>query len=604
MLKLENIHIEYDRVLLNQASLTLHPSTITLLKGRSGTGKSTLLYRIGLIQKTMDYDYYINNSNIRLMSEDERSLIRKNDIGYVLQDSLLFNHYNVLENLKHACMINQVEKTEKEFLKLLKDVQLNISLYQKITDISGGEKQRLAIACALLKNPKILILDEPTSALDIENEKCIFRILKKIAVEYQLYIVIASHSYIAEKYADNIYEIKNQQLIQTKETKNNSNVIFHKGNSFPKSFYHYYSHHFRKSYRFIYTLLTCVLSITVLLIIGAYQIVEIKINENQILIEQMSDNQLFITDKSCSPYADANNTKKEIEKLDEIKNIGGIQSIYPTYQYIVNINFNKYYLLPLYPENQLEDYLITYHKKLDNHPQIVMSTQVHSELTPYFINDYQFRLPITNENTIYHLLGLFKPNFKSSYLQAHSRYIYVDYMVIEDIATQLNLKPVGYTIFCHDLRTLQDVSTKLLSYPININNTFQKGDTLKSIQDNLETTRAIIIIAITIISTVFLIILFHHYIHTRKKEFALLKINGLGQLNILKIIIYELIYLNIFGCFIPALCITTIMIILHIKITVSLISILSLTMFSQMVITYLINRFYISQISPEEILRN
>lgn len=178
MLRLENVHIEYDQTLLENENMSIYPSTLTLIKGRSGTGKSTLLYRIGLIHSIIDYDYYINNKNIRNYKENQIASIRKNQMAFVLQDSLIFEHYNVLENLKHAYMINEVKKSEEELLDLLHEVKLDIAFNQRVNQISGGEKQRLAIACALCKDPQILILDEPTSALDEENERIIFSLLK------------------------------------------------------------------------------------------------------------------------------------------------------------------------------------------------------------------------------------------------------------------------------------------------------------------------------------------------------------------------------------------------------------------------------------------
>ena len=102
MLKLKNIHIEYDKVIIEDGEMFIFPSSLTLLKGRSGTGKSTLLYRIGLISQMKNYDYYIDDLYINDLDDNEIALIRKNHIGYVLQDSLLFDHYDVFGNLQHA----------------------------------------------------------------------------------------------------------------------------------------------------------------------------------------------------------------------------------------------------------------------------------------------------------------------------------------------------------------------------------------------------------------------------------------------------------------------------------------------------------------------
>ena len=134
MLKLENIHIEYDKTILENEEMKIFPSSLTLLKGRSGTGKSTLLYRIGLIAEIRNYDYYMDGLYINDLDDHQISLIRKNDIGFVLQDSLLFDHYNVLDNLMHICKLNNTIKTQEELKNILKEVKLDILLTQKISE--------------------------------------------------------------------------------------------------------------------------------------------------------------------------------------------------------------------------------------------------------------------------------------------------------------------------------------------------------------------------------------------------------------------------------------------------------------------------------------
>ena len=96
MIQLIHIHIEYDKILLNNASMTIYPSQVTLIQGRSGTGKTSLLYQIGCISKKISCEYNYQNLHLHQLNEEQLALIRKNDIGYVLQDYLLFDHYDVL----------------------------------------------------------------------------------------------------------------------------------------------------------------------------------------------------------------------------------------------------------------------------------------------------------------------------------------------------------------------------------------------------------------------------------------------------------------------------------------------------------------------------
>lgn len=596
MLKLENIHIEYDKTILENEEMKIFPSSLTLLKGRSGTGKSTLLYRIGLIAEIRNYDYYMDGLYINDLDDHQISLIRKNDIGFVLQDSLLFDHYNVLDNLMHICKLNNTIKTQEELKNILKEVKLDILLTQKISELSGGEKQRLAIACALLKEPKILILDEPTSALDIENEKIIFQILQNLAQEHHIYVIVASHSYMGEDYADHVYEIIDGKLIEIKKYENNECMIYKEKSKLTPEFYKYYAKHFRISYRLMNTLLKLVLLISVLLMMICYQFVENKIAENQSSLDKMSFNQLYVSTNDA--YLDtANNNDQSIE--NQLEDISEIEAIYPTYEYKLNFD-EEYYLLPLYEENDFtEDYIKTYTHTHEN-TNIVMSVSIYSRLTLYLDNEKQ----ITLNNQTYNIIGLLRQNYISPYLRNHNNFIYVDYKVIEEIARENHLKPCGYTIFTSDLKSLEKVNKELREQGLSVNNTFQKGNILKDIQDNLEKTRIMIMGIIIILSTGLLIVLFNHYVNQRNKEFALLKVNGLGQQDILKIIINELIDLNIYGYFIPSIIFIIITYLLSMKVSFNMYLLIYSTMIIQMIISYLINKFFISKIFPERIFRD
>ena len=103
-------------------------------------------------------------------------------------------------------------------VEVLKIVQIEDFLDCKTKNLSNGEKQRLAIACAIVKDPEVIILDEPTSALDEINEREIFELLQEI-LKQQCTIILASHSYIANEYADTIYELSGEGICVVKQAK-------------------------------------------------------------------------------------------------------------------------------------------------------------------------------------------------------------------------------------------------------------------------------------------------------------------------------------------------------------------------------------------------
>lgn len=602
MLKLKHIHIEYDKILLDDASLNIYSSQLTLIKGRSGCGKSTLLYRIGMISSHMDCEYEFDSTDIHDLDDEERSLIRKNYIGYVLQDNLLFEHYDVLENLRHACMINNLSKSDKELEELLEEVHLHISFHQKIHELSGGERQRLAIACALLKEPQLLILDEPTSALDVANERKIFQILRDIAHERHIYVVIASHSYIGDEYADAIYEIKNQQMECYKET-----PVLDEKKSLPekrpltKRFYQYYIRHFRRAYRFMHILITGVFVLSVTLILMSYQLIENRISYNHDLLDTMSYNQLFVTANPNQIYLDYDQLESVSCNFDEID---GISAIYPVYQYMVPIDSYLYYLLPIYEENDFDNELSQININHSSREEIFTSSQNYQDLIVHFVEQNELELDFGNKEQIYHVGGIFNQNYIPPYLHQNSRYIYVSHEVIENIAQSHQLSVVGYSLFCEDLQALNKVSNKLVNLGYGVNNQFQKGEELSKIQTQLNQMRLVIIAVIVVLSLIFLVILFHHYMMMRRKEISLLKVNGLSQKDVYQLVSHELRYFIVYGYFIPSLVIFFIIFILGMPLSLATVIVVYSIMCILILICYVLNRFIVSRLSPEDILRN
>ena len=602
MLKLRHIHIDYDKVLLDDASLDILPSQLTLIKGRSGCGKSTLLYRIGMISSHMDCEYEFHSTPIHELSDEERSLIRKNYIGYVLQDNLLFEHYDVLENLRHACMINDLSRSDEELKELLEEVHLHISLHQKIHELSGGERQRLAIACALLKEPQLLILDEPTSALDIRNERMIFEILRDIAHERHIYVVIASHSYIGDEYADAIHEIRNQKLKCIRETSvQDEERSLPEKHPLTRRFYQYYIRHFRRAYRFMHILITGVFVLSVTLILMSYQLIENRISYNHDLLDTMSYNQLFVTASPDQIYLDYDHLESVTFSPDDID---GISAVYPVYQYMTPIDSYRYYLLPIYEENDFDNELSQININHSSREEILTSSQNYQELITHFVDQNELELHLGDEEKIYHVKGIFNQNYIPPYLHQNSRYIYVNHETIEDIAQSNHLPVVGYSLFCEDLRALDEVSRELSRQGYGVNNQFQKGEELSRIQAQLNQVRMVIIAIIVVLSLTFLVILFHHYMMMRRKEISLLKVNGLSQKDVYRLISNELGYFVVYGYLMPSLIIFLIIFILGMPLSIATMIVVYGIMCILMLICYVLNRFIVSRLSPEDILRN
>lgn len=225
-MRLENLTIKFDKPLFINQSLSIKNNCITLIIGKSGCGKTTLLYKLGLIDfNKSDGNYYIDDTFINHLSNKEKTLIRRYHISFVFQDYILYDHFNIYENVQYYASISGKSISKEEARGYLNRVHLDIPLERMIYTLSSGQRQRLAIACSLIKEAKILILDEPTSALDEANTIAIFKILEELKTEKT--IIITSHNSIAKNYCDEIIEIENGQINKVKTINVNENNSKH-----------------------------------------------------------------------------------------------------------------------------------------------------------------------------------------------------------------------------------------------------------------------------------------------------------------------------------------------------------------------------------------
>lgn len=186
--------------------------------GKSGSGKSTLLNLISLLDNPTSGEIYFSNENIFKWSDKRKRQYRFKDLGIV------FQHYNLIES--ETVLFNIIlpqliaGKSEKDAIKraneLLETVGFRKGLYQqKVCDLSGGEKERVAILRALANNPRIILADEPTGALDSKNSELFMKIFKEIS-KTKLVIMVSHNNKLIDKYADEIISIKDGKIEKQK----------------------------------------------------------------------------------------------------------------------------------------------------------------------------------------------------------------------------------------------------------------------------------------------------------------------------------------------------------------------------------------------------
>ncbi|PYT94166.1 MAG: ABC transporter ATP-binding protein [Acidobacteria bacterium] len=189
---------------LRDVSLTFERGTLSLLMGPSGSGKTTLLSMLGCLLSPDEGTVFVDGVAVNGLSEAERTVIRQKKISFVFQAFRLFHSLSALDNVALGFEIRDAAASgRKEMARdLLLQFGLGDKLHQEPDDLSPGEKQRVAIARALAGNPPILLADEPTASLDAEAGRNICNILRRQVDEHGRTVVVVSHDWRWEKFAD------------------------------------------------------------------------------------------------------------------------------------------------------------------------------------------------------------------------------------------------------------------------------------------------------------------------------------------------------------------------------------------------------------------
>lgn len=219
MLVIENISMNYDETpnivhALSNVNLILNKNELTIIEGPSGSGKTTLLNIIGGLLKPSSGKILVNNKNIIEMNDNEKAYYRNKVIGFVFQSFYLEPNFTVYDNVEVPLIIAGIPKNErrKMILSTLDSVGLLDKEKMIASKLSGGEKQRVSIARAIVNNPEIILADEPTCNLDSKNGDMIMSLLKRISKEDKIVIVITHNDEQAIKYGDKIYRLNDGEI--------------------------------------------------------------------------------------------------------------------------------------------------------------------------------------------------------------------------------------------------------------------------------------------------------------------------------------------------------------------------------------------------------
>ncbi|WP_138206278.1 ABC transporter ATP-binding protein [Haloimpatiens lingqiaonensis] len=223
-IELKNVKKTYDmgEVIIKAVdgvSFSIDKGEFVVVLGPSGAGKSTILNLLGGMDHATDGNIYIDGKDISKYNKKMLTKYRREDIGFVFQFYNLVQNLNAVENVELAV---EICKNPMKPVEVLKNVGLEHRLFNFPSQLSGGEQQRVSIARAIAKNPKLLLCDEPTGALDYNTGKSILKLLADTAKKYCMTIVVITHNSAIAPIADKVINVKNGMV---ESIKKNSNPI-------------------------------------------------------------------------------------------------------------------------------------------------------------------------------------------------------------------------------------------------------------------------------------------------------------------------------------------------------------------------------------------
>lgn len=194
---------------IKDCSFEIEKGEFVVILGPSGAGKTTILNMLGGMDNNTSGNIYVDGKNISKYKNHDLLLYRRHDIGFVFQFYNLVGNLTALENVSLA---SQICKNPKDSLETLRQVGLKDRANHFPAQLSGGEQQRVSIARALAKNPKLLLCDEPTGALDSKTGRMVLELLQDTCHKEHMTTIIITHNAVISEIADKVIKIKNGQV--------------------------------------------------------------------------------------------------------------------------------------------------------------------------------------------------------------------------------------------------------------------------------------------------------------------------------------------------------------------------------------------------------
>lgn len=200
---------------LDGVSITIDEGEFVAIIGQSGSGKSTLMNMLGLLNTPTHGEYYINGKLVDDLTDDQMSVIRNEEIGFIFQGFNLISSLSALENVELPLVYRGMPKQERREIsqQALERVGLGSRIHHLPAEMSGGQQQRVAVARAIAAKPPVILADEPTGNLDTKSTKEVMAILHELKDEGRTVIVITHDNEIAEE-AERVIRIRDGKVVE------------------------------------------------------------------------------------------------------------------------------------------------------------------------------------------------------------------------------------------------------------------------------------------------------------------------------------------------------------------------------------------------------
>ena len=231
MIKIEKISKvfrteEVETKALSEVSITINQGEFVTIMGASGSGKSTLLNIVGLLDGATNGSYQLLNQEMIGMKEQEKSKIRKQNIGFIFQNFNLIDELSVFDNIELPLIYNNVPSSERK--KKVEAIAERLGISHRLKhypqQLSGGQQQRVAVARALINDPKIILADEPTGNLDSKNGNEVMELLTDLHANGST-ILMVTHSDYDASFSQRTIIMKDGMVLSEKTNSRNVDVF-------------------------------------------------------------------------------------------------------------------------------------------------------------------------------------------------------------------------------------------------------------------------------------------------------------------------------------------------------------------------------------------